>query len=91
MGAGSNYEIIRHLLIVGWDPIGVKRFESFEEDSETEYNSYAIDISDLVASGADRVDIEEYLSWAEKHIDAGTSRSRIKRVAKLICESLELR
>lgn len=84
-----KYDAIRRILITKWDPIGVADFNSFDESNETEYNSYAGEIYNIVCSGAGTDDIEKYLSWAETYIGAGTSPSRIKRVAKLIFESRE--
>ena len=88
MDDSSTYNAIRSILIRNWDPIGVADFEPFNEEEDTEYNSYAIEIYDLVISGASDKEIEKYLFWAENHIGAGTSPSRIKRVTKLIFGTL---
>jgi hypothetical protein len=84
----SEYERIRLILVRNWDPIGVKGFDSFDEQNESEYDSYARDISELISRGGSENELKRYLLWAETHIEAGTSRSRIDRVARLILSQL---
>jgi hypothetical protein len=78
------YSVVRSTLIKDWDPIGVRSFNSFDEDSESEYDSYATDITAILSEGGGLKEVKKYLFWAEDHIGLDVSPDRIERVARLL-------
>jgi hypothetical protein len=87
MMEATNLQIVRSILINEWDPIGVRCFDNFDPVSDSEYDSYAVDISRMLAEGATQREVEEYLVWAENNMSIDISMARICRVALLLLKS----
>lgn len=61
---GNALGFVRLVLLVDWDPIGVFGHEG----AMNEYDTYAVQVHDLLCSDASQEDLVAYLRWVEMEI-----------------------
>ena len=74
---------IRDALLHEWDPIGIQEFP----EAQDEYDSYVVDVCQLLQSGASFQDVFVYLwSLETQHMGLRGDRQRTEQFAKRVLE-----
>jgi hypothetical protein len=82
-------ERVRLILLRDWDPIGITKKFSYNENAEDEYDRYASCIFNMITQGASRDEIFDYLKWVatERMGLSIFQEQKARHVAELIMQS----